>query len=379
MNDSSPLRVLMVSARYPPDLGGIETHTYEVARRLSLRDDLAITVLATDRTHSLPVHEVVDGTAVMRVPAWPRGRDFYLAPQVGNVIRQADRWDLVHCQGIHNAVPVLAMSAARRVKIPYIVTFHTGGHSAPYRNALRSTQWRLIGPLLRDAVALVGVSRFEADTLSRQARLGNRVVKVIRNGGTLPSPPIGVRIIDGRIISSGRLERYKGHHRVIKALPYVIRRIPDAHLIVLGIGPYESELRELAGRLGVSDRVTITQVPPADRLAMARALAESSVIAALSDYEAHPVAVMEALSVGRPVVGYDTAGMHELIVDGWVRGVMPDEPSPSVAAKLVEAMSAPSIVNAAELPTWDDCANQLAEIYFDVTQLGHTPKHLDFG
>ena len=48
---------------------------------------------------------------------------------------------------------------------------------------------------------------------------------------------------------------------------------------------------------------------------MATALAESSVFAALSDYEAHPVAVMEALCVGRPVVGYDIAGVGELFAE----------------------------------------------------------------
>lgn len=368
MKSASPFRVLMVATRYLPDLGGVETHIYELARRLSVQHDFAITVLASDRTRNLPPKDMIDGITVIRVPAWPRERDFYLAPQIAAIAGQRDRWDLVHCQGIHNAVPVLAMFAARRADIPYIVTFHTGGHSMRYRNAMRSTQWRLIGPLLRDAVALVGVSRFEADTLSRQARLGDKPVKVIRNGGTLPPVPVGTDVIPGRIISSGRLERYKGHHRAIEALPYVIRNVPDAHLIVLGIGPYERELRDLARRLGVADRVTITQVPPTDRLAMATALAKSSVIAALSDYEAHPVAVMEALSVGRPVVGYDAAGMHELIEDGWVRGITLGEPAAGVACKLVEAMSAPPLVDPIELPTWDNCADQLAQLYLTAAQ-----------
>jgi glycosyltransferase involved in cell wall biosynthesis len=371
MKSASPLRVLMVCTRYLPDLGGVETHTYEVARRLSAQGGFAITVLATDRTRTLPTQEVIDGITVIRVPAWPCERDLYLAPRIATVTAQSDRWDLVHCQGIHNAVPVLAMFAARRANIPYVVTFHTGGHSMRYRNAMRSTQWRLIGPLLRNAVALVGVSRSEAETLSRQARLGDKPVTVIRNGGTLPPAPAGTVAVPGRIVSSGRLERYKGHHRAIEALPHAMRDVPNAHLVVLGAGPYERELHDLAQRLGVGDRVTIAQVPPADRLAMATALAESSVVAALSDYEAHPVAVMEALSVGRPVVGYDTAGMHELIADGWVRGATPGESPASVACKLTEAMSATSLVDPVELPTWDTCASQLAQVYLAAAQSSH--------
>ena len=107
------------------------------------------------------------------------------------MVGQPDRWDIIHCQGIHTPVPLLAMRAARRANIPYVVTFHTGGHSLGYRNALRSIQWRLAGPLLRNAVSLIGVSRFEATTIAEQARLGSRTVLVIRNGGTLPPPPVG--------------------------------------------------------------------------------------------------------------------------------------------------------------------------------------------
>jgi glycosyltransferase involved in cell wall biosynthesis len=366
-----PLRVLMVCARYLPEVGGTEMHVREVTRRLSAAGSFEITVLATDRSRRLPRQEVVDGISVLRVPSWPRRRDYYLAPGIAAVIGQRG-WDLVHCQGIHTPVPLLAMISARRAGIPYLVTFHTGGHSSQLRNTMRTTQWRLAGPLLRNAVALIAVSNFEAAVLTRQARLGDKQVMVIRNGGALPSPRAGTAAVPGRIISSGRLERYKGHHRVIEALPHVMREIPEAHLLILGSGPYEGDLCKLARHLGVSDRVSIKHVDPADRQGMATALAESSVVAALSDYEAHPVAVMEALCVARPVVGYDTAGVSELSAAGWMRGVPRGAPAADVARELVRAISSPPLVNQARLPSWDSCADQLAHVY--LSSLGMSPE-----
>jgi glycosyltransferase involved in cell wall biosynthesis len=357
-----PLRVLMVCARYLPEVGGTEMHVHEVAHRLTALGGFEITVLATDRSRRLPRQEVVEGISVLRVPAWPRRRDYYLAPGIAAVIRQR-RWDLVHCQGIHTPVPLLAMISARRVGIPYLITFHTGGHSSGLRNAMRTTQWRLTGPLLRNAMALIAVSRFEAAALERHARLGDKRVIVIRNGGALPSPRAGTVAVPGRIVSIGRLERYKGHHRVIEALPHVLREIPEAHLLILGSGPYESNLYKLARHLGVSDRVSIKHIAPADRRGMATTLAESSVVAVLSDYEAHPVAVMEALCVARPVVGYDIAGVGELFAAGWVRGVPCGAPAAAVAQELVKAMSSPSPMDQAQLPSWDSCADQLAHVY----------------
>src|SRR5215510_1421066 len=366
-----PVRVLMVCPRYLPEVGGTETHVHEVAGRLSGLKGFEITVLATDRSRRLPRQEVVEGTSVLRVPSWPRKRDYYLAPGIAGVIRQR-RWDLVHCQGIHTPVPLLAMISARRADIPYLVTFHTGGHSSRLRNAMRTTQWRLAGPLLRNAVSLIAVSHFEAAALARHARLGDKRVVVIRNGGALPSPRAGTVAVPGRIVSSGRLERYKGHHRVIEALPHVMREIPEAHLLILGSGPYERDLHKLARHLGVSDRVSIKYVAPADRQSMATALAEASVVAALSDYEAHPVAVMEALCVGRPVVGYDIAGIGELFAAGWVHAVPPAASAVAVAQELVKAMSSPSLVDQSQLPSWDSCADQLAHVY--LSSLGIAPK-----
>jgi glycosyltransferase involved in cell wall biosynthesis len=208
--------------------------------------------------------------------------------------------------------------------------------------------------------------------LTRHAHLGDKPVIVIRNGGTLSPPRAGTVSVPGRIVSSGRLERYKGHHRVIEALPHVMREVPEAHLLILGSGPYESNLYELARHLGVSDRVSIKHVAQADRQSMATALAESSVVAALSDYEAHPVAVMEALCVGRPVVGYDIAGTGELIAEGWVRGVALGAPAAAVAQELVKAMSSPSLLDHAQLPSWDSCADQLAHVY--LSSLGIAPE-----
>jgi len=373
-----PLRILMVCPRFLPEVGGTETHVYEVSRRLAALGGFEITVLTTDRSRRLPRREAMAGVSVLRVPAWPRTRDYYLAPRIAAVVRQR-RWDLVHCQGIHNVVPWLAMLAARRFGIPYLVTFHTGGHSSRLRNALRSTQWRLAGPLLRNAVSLIAVSRFEAATLARHARLGDKPIIVIRNGGALPSPRSGtLSSVPGRIVSSGRLERYKGHHLAIEALPHVMRKIPEAHLLILGSGPYEGDLAKLAGQLGVSDRVSIKHVPQADRQGMATMLTEASVVAALSDYEAHPVAVMEALCAARPVVGIDVAGIQELIAEGWVRGVPPGAPPATIARELVRAMSSPSspsLMDCAQLPTWDSCADQLAHVY--LSSLGIAPTGRD--
>ena len=358
-----PLRVLQVAARYLPDMGGIETHVDEVSRRLAARGDLEITILTSDRTGTYQRRERRGEVDVRRVPAWPANRDYYLAPGIFRTIARGD-WDLIHCQGVHTPVPLLAMAAARRTGTPYVVTLHTGGHSSAGRNRLRALQWKAMGPLLRRAAHVVAVSRAEGRLFQELAGVDPARMSVIRNGGGLP-PTAGAEPVPGRIVSSGRLERYKGHQRVIAALPHIRTIIPAAHLEILGAGPYEAELRRLAARAGVSDAVSIRAIAPGDRDAMATALGSAAVIAAFSDYEAHPVAVMEALAVGRPVVGYDIAGMADLVEDGLVDGIAPGTSPAGAAHALINAMTAPDRERD-DLPTWQTCAEALVEVYRSV-------------
>src|SRR2546430_2617249 len=131
---TSRLNILMVAARYFPYMGGTETHIYEVGRRLA-RKGYNITILTT-MPHSQPVlpqrEEVSEEMRIIRVQAWPPRSDYYIAPEVARIIKRGT-WDIVHCQGCHTFVAPLAMAAAKRAKIPYIVTFHTGGHSSGLR------------------------------------------------------------------------------------------------------------------------------------------------------------------------------------------------------------------------------------------------------
>jgi glycosyltransferase involved in cell wall biosynthesis len=278
------------------------------------------------------------------------------------------QYDLIHCQGIHTAVPITAMIAARRYRIPYVLTFHTGGHSSELRNRFRNIQWHALARLLRGARLLVAVSRFEQQMFQKACRIETSRFRVIPNGGDIVASGIPAQPIPGRIVSCGRLERYKGHQRVIEALPIVRRSIPDATLHILGSGPYEGKLRTLIDVLGLGSAVTIDCIPSHDRHRMAEALGQAAVVAALSEYDAHPVAVMEALAQGASVVGSDTAGMGDLVEDGLVEGVPRDASSEIVGQTLVTALHRCRARNSAKLPSWDDAAADLARVYMDATR-----------
>lgn len=364
LDDGRELRVAMVSARALPCMGGIETHVHEVATRLGARG-VDVTVFTTDLTRSLPRDEVVGTYRTRRFDAHPRRADYYLSPSLVRAVAQCDA-DVVHVQGVHTLVAPGALLAAQRAGKPTVLTFHTGGHSSAVRDRIRSLQWRAVAPLARRA-ELVAVCEFEIDLFARAFGVERERFHLIRNGSEpLSVDPDASLDVHGAplVLSVGRLERYKGHHRVIAALPALQRRSPAARLVVVGSGPYEAELRRCAEAHHVAHAVSFRSYGPDERGALGALVARADVVALLSEYEAHPVALMEALGVGTPVVAADTSGMSELGRSGLLTLVPLDAPGDDVAAALASAAQADRWGDGPPpLPTWDDCAARLLDLY----------------
>ena len=365
---STPLRVLLATARYFPYTGGTETHVYEVARRLAQRN-VQVTVLTTDPCGQLADEEEMDGVHVRRVRSWPAKDDYYFAPDIYRIVAEGG-WDIVHCQGCHTFVPPLAMLAALRTNIPYILTFHLGGHSSRLRTLLRGSQWRLLSPLFSRAERLVAVSHFEAKFFRERLNVPSDRFVFIPNGSNLPHIPPGSVDNQGEIVitSVGRLERYKGHHRIIAALPWVIEEQPQVRLRILGSGPHEATLRQQALDTGVAERVEIGAIPANDRQGMAQALSRSALVTLFSESESNPVAVMEAVAMGRSVLVADTTGLRELAERGLVRAIPLESSDQEVAQAILKQLRHPLSPPALKLPTWDGCATELMAVYQAVTR-----------
>jgi glycosyltransferase involved in cell wall biosynthesis len=356
------LSVGMISTRCQPEIGGIESHVAEVAGRL-VAHGYHLEILTTDRSGDLPrIQHADEGYVIRRFRAYPASRDWYFSPGLFLAALRGT-YDVVHVQGVHTLVPPMAMLAALLRRRPYLLTFHTGGSSSSFRERARSTQWRILAPLLRRADRLIGVSVFEGRRFDEVLGWPPGAITVIRNGGSLPAAGEPVTRVPGRIVSVGRVERYKGHHKAVEALPQLLETHPEAHVQVLGAGPYEAELLALAESRGVGDRVSVEFIPPVDRALMGQRIASASVMTLLSDYEAHPVAVMEALTAGTPAVVSRTSGLTELADMGWAVGVgrhaTPEETAAAIDRQLVD----PVLPDPATLPTWDTCVAGVADAY----------------
>jgi glycosyltransferase involved in cell wall biosynthesis len=171
----------------------------------------------------------------------------------------------------------------------------------------------------------------------RQHYLGEGVnektVRVVHNGVDLikfsPRNQRRDQRRDPRIISIGRLIDWKGHHILIRAASQVLEKYPSARFVLVGSGSYETELRNLAERLGVTGAMVYTGYLKDVR----DALDESDIFVHCSiKPEPFGRTIIEAMAMGRATIATNHGAAPEIITDN-VDGILIPPDDPEVLAK----------------------------------------------
>lgn len=112
-----------------------------------------------------------------------------------------------------------------------------------------------------------------------------------------------------RIVMVARFEPPKDHVTLLRALAGI--RNLSWELELIGDGPLLKEMRVLAGRLGIGERVRFlgARKDVAERLAMAQ------IFVLVSNWEGFPLSILEAMRAGLPVVATDVGGIREAVID----------------------------------------------------------------
>lgn len=361
------LKLLFVSARFLPCLGGTELHTYEVSHRFA-QQGYDVTVLTTDVSGKLPPTEEMDGIRVIREKPWFRHTDLYFSPKIFRRIFSGE-WDVVHIQGYHTFVSPVSMLAAALSKKPYLLSFHSGGHSSAIRRALRPVQIFMLRPLLKRAEYLIGSTQWEIDSFSKILRLPQEKFKVVSNGSQLPGQdqPESVVTSENSILSIGRLEKYKGHQRIISALPQILQTIPNTRLTIVGNGPYKSQLQKLAKSLKVEEHVEFVYFAMDERDKMRQLIADADLTAILSDYESQSITALECLSMNKRLLVVESSALLELVDYGLVKSIpIGASPATLAGAALNHLLEPPLESDRITMPTWENAHIKTGQLYKNI-------------
>jgi colanic acid/amylovoran biosynthesis glycosyltransferase len=194
----------------------------------------------------------------------------------------------------------------------------------------------LLDRKLADARAVVAISEYNRHLLLERAPPAR--VELIHCGVDLERRPRARRASGERIVCVASLLPKKGHLDLIDALALLAQRRPGVSLELVGEGPERERIEARARERGVAANVTLRGALPSDgvreALGRASAFALPSVRLASGRMEGIPVALMEAMAAGVPVVSTRLSGIPELVRDGVTGLLVEPHDAPALAAAL---------------------------------------------
>lgn len=317
---AAPRPYRVVTLRFHPAEGGVETRTREVYGRLS--KSLPLEVVASDLLRDRPFERLTPAEVVFSDMVAPtkhlRAWRFLPLEGYGTILPGIDaaiagsRAVMVHSYGYHHADA--AARACERRRIPAALTTHfhppeTAGHPR-----LRGWYDRWIGrKTLHRFRALVAMTDHEKEELARRFGYPADRIHVIPSGvdltqfhdHDLPREP-------GLILFVGRLSDVKGLDLLVEALARVRPDVPEAHVVAVGDDwGARAAAEERAKALGVGDAVTFPGRVAPDELV--KLYNRARVFALPSRYEAFGVAPAEAIACGTPCVASRVGGLPFVI------------------------------------------------------------------
>jgi phosphatidyl-myo-inositol dimannoside synthase len=341
-------RTLIVTNDFPPRRGGIQSFVHALAVRLPAE---LVTVYAP-KWQGDAAFDAQQPFPVIRHPGSLMLPISSVSTRAASIARERG------CEAVlfGAAAPLgLITPALRRAGVARAVAL-THGHEAGWAAlpGARSLLRRIgddvdtvtyLGEYFRTRIAGV----LSPAAAERMTRLAPGVdAEAFRSGAN--SDAVRERLgLTGRpvVVCVSRLVPRKGQDTLLAAWPAVTARIPDAALLLVGDGPYRRRLERQASRLGIAASVRFTGGVPQAELS---AYYQAGDVFAMPcrtrrgglDVEGLGIVYLEASAAGLPVIGGDSGGAPDAILDGETGYVVGGGDPAAVAGRVIELLSDPA-------------------------------------
>ncbi|AEA46589.1 glycosyltransferase family 4 protein [Archaeoglobus veneficus] len=359
------MKIAQVCPRFLPHIGGVETHVYEISKRLV--EEFDVEVLTTDPTGKLAKIEEIGGFTVRRFKSLAPSDSYYLSPSLHWYLkRTSGEYNIIHAHSYHAFPALHAAMTKKENKLIFTPHYHGKGHSL-IRNLLHKPYKPLGSKIFDKADAIICVSEYEKNLVLKNFNVDGSIVHLIPNGVNLDEFKDIEKIKKSKdsskkvILYVGRLEKYKGLDYVVEALA---RLDSEFILEIVGKGPYKQNIVRLANRLGVLNRIRFYQ--NLSRRELIEKYAKADVLVLLSKHEAYGLAVAEALAAKTPCIVANEAALTEWIDDRNVFGV--DHPvNVCHLVRLIEDVVSREVSKVDKLKSWDEVAKEVRRVYLKLS------------
>ena len=311
---------------------GAEAVILNLSRALQQSGDKSIVASFSNASHQLHDRAVSEHLPVLLLPC-----DGPFSPQTLPRIREAvaaHAADVVHSHGYK--ADLYAWAALRGTGVALVSTCHTW-----YDNDLAV---RVYGALdrwvLRHYACVVAVSA-QVEQRLRRSHVSHDRIRQIRNGidllpfhfsaGSRSSRAEAAPLVAGLV---GRLAPEKGVDLFLKAAALVAQAMPNVHFVVVGEGPERSRLEQQSRDLGLTGRLRL----PGHTGDMPAVYASMDLLVSASRQEGLPIALLEGMAGGLPVVGTAVGEVPTLVLQGETGLLVAPEDADALAQAMLQLL-----------------------------------------
>jgi len=292
--------------------------------------------------------QMVNGFIVKRIFSGPEIGIDPLMPSLLPMLID-EEIDIIHAHNFYNALSFYCAMAAKAKRIPLIITQHNDQlPSHIVRRFLYTFDSHTFGKyVLSQANKIIALTSDIRLHLLHMGADKNKLEVIPNAVDTNFFSPNRRNFLDAKwgisesvILFVGRLVEEKGVKYLLYALSRVVRKIPEAKLVIVGEGPKEGELRSLQTKLRIPHVFFLGAV---ENSVMPNIYVGADVVVLPSIREPFGNVVIEAMASGKPVIGSYVGGIKDTIIHGVTGYHVQPKNSGQISGFLLKFFSDPSL------------------------------------
>jgi len=350
---------LLITLDFPPRFGGVSSYYYNIAKNLP-GDKIIVLAPAVPQTENFDANQnftILRSKILTQITQTKGGilnfksklKWLALTKEIKQIVKNHQIEILL----VGQVLPLGNIALMLRKHLPYIFFSHGMDITVPAKITRKKL---LLKKIIKNAKAIVCNSYFTRHELYL---LGADREKIIVLN---PCPNISAEHINEQkienflkqnelkdkkiILTVGRLVKRKGHDQVIKALPEIINKIPQACYVIAGDGPNLNDLIKLVSEKKLGQYVKFIKDVPQEVLPIlyqtCEVMAMPSRQLSNGDVEGFGIVYLEANLFGKPVIGGKSGGVPEAIVHEKTGLLVPPLDVTSLAEAIISLMINPA-------------------------------------
>ena len=345
------MKVLLITEDFMPKPGGVSTFLHN----LCLYSEAEIRVLASEvinRSDNFDPHQPY---SIFRVRQ-PRRLGFLNLLNKAYRITSTFQPDVIFW-GHATSVAIQAFWLKKRFGAPFAILVHSTEMNMSLHNDWLSRQMVLSS--LKGADLIFVNSRYTGHNV-RKLKIRSEKISILNPGVNIRQfhPDVDVsdliqryNLADKKILLTvSRLVPKKNHVAVLRALPDVLTKVPNAMYLVIGNGPERNNLQLLCGKLDLSDHIIFLPHTTGQDLVKLYNICDLYIMVSKTaqtekltgppiDVESFGISFVEAGACGKPVIGGSSGGIADAVVDGETGLLVDPEDEEAIAEVIIRLLT----------------------------------------